>query len=686
MTRAWPVFLPLALCMRAHAQDAVSITAAFDTARWLPPETEIAFTLSRPLQPMDGRLAVLVGGLDVSALLTAVGDRTVYRPRTLPLPSGEHEVAVYVVRGADEWLELARWPLRVLKAGGFKKASLVPRLTFNNKGQVAAGQTPAAEPVQRTRFQDFAGNFGMQTVLERVGWAVRSQSNYMGVSRREEALRFGQKGVGAPRIDLSDYLITIERGPLALRLGDVAFGTHRYLISGLQNRGVATDLAIARFARVSLAGLSGSRMVGWSDLFGIGRAQHRILSGNLALDLSPTRPGLAQLEAGVVDGRVLPEAGFTQGAVNDRELSRGAAFRLALQDPTQRARLEAGYTRSRFTNPADPLLAQGNQVVPVDPETRGAQYIDLNVNVLRNIAITDALPLNVRIVGRHERVDPLFRTVAMPGIKADLLQNLIEISGNLGAAALQVSHTRSHDNLDGIPTILSTRTRASQATVALPFASLVGRAPDWLPMLSGGLTRLHQFGLGTPSGSESFPAFVPDQISTTQTVSLLSQTATWKAQLQFNRSLQDNRQTQRERADFPTLARVVSLVLTPTPALTLALDLGSDAARAAERSEETDTRRAGGSLTWRPGSMLSFDTGLMYTRITDTPRTFLQSFTDARFELSSSLPLLRTRTASKNAQVFLRYGLHSSLRKEVAARVASTRNWTLNTGLTLSFF
>ena len=688
MPRACLVLVPLlVVCARAQAQDTLTIVAAFDTASWLTPESDLAFTLSRPLHNGDGRLVVFIGDLDVSALLERVGERVVYRPRPVTLPSGVHEVIVYLERRADEWNELARWPLRVLQRGGFEKADLVPRLAVNNKGQIAAGQEPVTEPIPRAAFQDFSANFGLQTVLERSGWAVRTQSNYIGVSRREEALRFAQKGVDAPRIDLSDYLITIERGPLALRLGDIAFGTHRYLISGLQHRGAATDLALARFAHISLAGLSGSRKVGWSDLLGIQRTQHRILSGNVALELFPSRPGLVHLDAGVVDGSVLPEAGFTQGAINDRETSRGAALRLMMQDPTQRVRLEAGYTRSRFGNPADPLLAQGIEIVRVRPETSSAQYIDLNLNVLRNVAITDALPVNVVVVGRHERVDPMYRTVAMPGIRADLLQNAVELTGTIGPASLQVSHSRSSDNLDEIPTILSTRTRSSQATIALPIATLIRKsAPGWLPQLSGGLSRLHQFGLGTPLGSEAFPAFVPDQLSTTQSLSLLSQAQTWRVQVQLNRSKQDNRQEQRELADFVSVTRALSIGVTPKPAFTLTIDLANDVANAAERAEATDTRRAGASIAWRPRSRLALDAGLLHARTTDTPRTFESTVTDARFELSSTVPLQRIGRNSQSAQLFFRYGRQLSSRTSGAAPEVTARNWTMNSGLTLSLF
>src|SRR5688572_6247592 len=105
MPRVWLVLVLLVVCSRARAQDTPSIVAAFDTANWLSPESDLAFTLSRPLHNRDGRLIVFIGDLDVSALLARDGVRVVYRPRTVALPSGEHQVIVYLERRADEWNE-----------------------------------------------------------------------------------------------------------------------------------------------------------------------------------------------------------------------------------------------------------------------------------------------------------------------------------------------------------------------------------------------------------------------------------------------------------------------------------------------------------------------------------------------------------------------------------------------------
>ncbi|MCI0436352.1 MAG: hypothetical protein L0271_22325, partial [Gemmatimonadetes bacterium] len=567
-----------------------------------------------------------------------------------------------------------------------EKLELVPRLSLNNKGQLAEGHEPDANQPPRAQFQDFSGNFGVQAVFERRGWRLRSQSNAIGASRQEEALRFGQMGADAPRIDLSDYLLTLERGPVVLRLGDVAYGAHRHLLSGLQHRGVATDVRLARFARVSLAGLSGSTVVGWSNLLGVTRAQHRIVSGNIALDLVPRHPGMVQLDGGWVDGSVLPQAGFAQGAVNDAEESRGSAIRFGLQDPSQRIRLDAGYARSRFVNPADALLAQGADLVPVQPETRDARYLNLNLELLRAVPFAHSLPLSATVAVHHERVAPLYRTVAMPGIRADNLQNTFELRASAGAASLQLSHTRSSDNLDGIPTILSTRLRASQANVSLPLASLLGAsAPTWLPMLTGGLGRVHQFGLGVPAGSETPETFVPDQVSTNGTLSAQVQGSFWQLLLQLNRSTQDNRQTGRESADFVNHTRGISLGVTPGRAFVLSLDLAQDVARSEERGEETTTNRINGSIVWTAATT-GAQAGVAAARVTDNPRTFRQNTFDVRVEVSQTVPVFGARAGRQPAQLFLRYANQLSLHALRGGERSTVRSWTLATGLSLSLF
>ncbi|HLA81978.1 MAG TPA: hypothetical protein VJP78_10250, partial [Thermoleophilia bacterium] len=255
----WPLLLcALAAPASASSQAGLSVAANFDAARPLAPHAPIELRLSRPLAAVDGRLAVFLGPLDLTALFTVTANRVHYRPGAIPLPSGEKELLVYTVSPNGEWQEIGRVQLRVLTPRGFEKAQLLPKITLNNKGQVLEGHDPAENRPPRPEFQDFSLNLGVQSEHVRNGWTVRTQSNFLGVTNRQEALRFGQRADAAPRFDLSDYLMTVERGHALISAGNLSYGSHRHIISGFEGRGLSTVLRVGSVASLTLAGLSGA--------------------------------------------------------------------------------------------------------------------------------------------------------------------------------------------------------------------------------------------------------------------------------------------------------------------------------------------------------------------------------------------------------------------------------------------
>src|SRR5262249_5532838 len=76
------------------------------------PKDRIELKLSRPLAAAEGKLAVMIGRTDVTALLETQPGAVSYSPR-LPLPAGETEVTVYLVSADQRWNEVSRLSLRV---------------------------------------------------------------------------------------------------------------------------------------------------------------------------------------------------------------------------------------------------------------------------------------------------------------------------------------------------------------------------------------------------------------------------------------------------------------------------------------------------------------------------------------------------------------------------------------------
>ena len=136
------------------------------------------------------------------------------------------------------------------------------------------------------------------------------------------------------------------------------------------------------------------------------------------------------------------------------------------------------------------MLSQGASLVEVRRTTRDAQYLELGVDVLQNYALTETQTATVTVQLRHERVDPLFRSVGAYS-QADRLFNQVEVQGVFGQATVQAVHARSEDNLDEIPSILKTLTRQSRFNARVP---LTDDPTEWLPTLTYSVDTTHQFG------------------------------------------------------------------------------------------------------------------------------------------------------------------------------------------------
>jgi hypothetical protein len=673
------------------AEPPLAVSASFDGAGWVRADSSIALGLSRLPSASEGRLVVLVGMTDLTPLFERTGTTLRYRARSLPLPSGESEVAIYLVAGS-KWTELARLPVKVLTPAGFTTSILKPSVSLTNKGQLAEGHSGSQPSPDPSTFQDFGFSSGMQTTHARGGWSLRTQSNFVGVSRRQEALRFGIRQDRAPKVDLSDYLVQLERGPASLSLGHVTEGTNRYLINSFASRGLEARFGNAR-ANLSLAALNGSSVVGWSNFTGLDNADHRVQSGTLNLELLPSRPGALHVDATLVSGSLLPQTSFTQGAVVDAEHSAGEGVQISAASPSQRLRFAAGFSRSRFENPAnDRELAGDTSVVPVLPENRGALYVEVGAGLLQNVHVPHLFATTLNAVYRRERVDPLYRSVAAQA-QADRLQDTYELNGSVGPFALQASQSRNHDNLDDVASILRTVNRLSAAQVSVAVASLLrqARRAELMPALTYGFNRVRQFGAGVPQNSDFSASHVPDQQSDVHNAAAAWQLGRWRLQYRFNQSAQDNRQAGRERADFFGVSNTVAIDVTARANLDIGIEGSTEHQTNREAAQTNRVRRAGGTLTWRATPLTTITAFASTNATRDDPLTSDAYNTEMRFELSRGFNLWRNPAGGgTRGQLFLRYGKTTGILWAFPAGTAFDRSargaWMLTSGLALRLY
>jgi hypothetical protein len=369
---------------------------------------------------------------------------------------------------------------------------------------------------------------------------------------------------------------------------------------------------------------------------------------------------------------------------------------LSASTPSQRLRGTAGYSRSRFDNPnRDAELQGGASVVPVQRETRGARYVELNAGLLQNARLPKLFATTLTAGYRHERVDPLYRSVAA-FVQADHLQNAFDLGGNLGALSVQFGHTRGNDNLDRLASVLTTHTRTSTAVATLPTAGLfrVRHGIAWWPQLSYGLNRTHQFGGGVPANSDFTATHVPDQVSAVHDASAAWQGQRWRFQYRYNRSDQDNRQVGRERADLEGAASTLSIGVAARANLDLSVDASEERQSNRELVQRTRVRRLGGSASWRATPLTTLTAVGSTNLSSDDPSTNDSDSDEARFELTRGFDLWRNRGGGgTRGQLFLRYANQSSSLRQLSLEapglppVRTVRAvWTLSSGASLRLF
>ncbi len=737
---AFPHAAAMAPTPAVAAAQELTVTASFAGKESVAPDEQIELLLNRPLQPSEGRLAVFVGQTDLTNLFTVTERGLNYGPNALPLPAGEAEVTVYLVSSSNDWRELTRFPLRVpapaataqpeaqpAAAGaspsaqpgqpeqrrrfGFDKFDIAPALNIGFKSQFAETHFPASNRPERTTFTDATVQGSLKTEMGRGQWSMQSQYQIAVSEFRKEALRFNQLGANAPKVDLANYLMQFQHGQQRFMAGHTTYGTNRHLITNFASRGLTLTFPLGSRSDFAVAALNGTNDVGWDNFFGIANRRHQILSGTFGFEFFPHRRGGLRFEAGLLNGWLQPRNSFNQGSINDAERSQGLSFRLLFTDKAQRLRFDGSLTRGRFTNPNDPLLNRGFDLVPVRETTRGARYVEVGYDLLKDFAVSSvptqtraqaqtpatARKLNLTLNLRHERVDPLFRSIGATQLQADRYQNQLELIGSFGEVSFNATHVRFNDNLAGIPSILKTFTRRNAFAANAPLATLLGNDPTqpspimlkWLPRVGYTFDRVHAFAAFVPiNGGFNDPSTIPDQVSLNQTFIAEWQTPQLRFSYRFNHSLQDNRQRGRERADLENFINGFTLEWSPLTTFELNFDVSAESATNRETARTDRTLRFGFGTRWQITPRAILNANFSTIGVGDVARTSRNR--NAEFDLQWSWRFQRgtqERFRKFQSVYFIRYAnRYVRAQNRIFGINTLTRLNTFNTGLNFIFF
>jgi len=661
--------------------------ARWEAERFVGSRTPLAFELSRALAAGE-RLALLVGATDVTGALRLQGRRAEYAPTALRLPTGATEAIAYVVTTDGRWTEIGRASLRVRSRAGLEQGAFSPSLDLASTGQLDQFVPEGAPPPERRAWQDLTLRLGVGGRAARDGWEIALQSNAVGASEQTQRLRYADRQDRAPTLDLADYQMQLRRGPLRAAVGNLSVGANRYLLAGYGSRGVSAGVQPHRAVSIDAAAVNGTNVVGWDNLIGVTNGDHRMMSTGIAVELVPSRPGALHVDVQALDGAILPRAGYTQGAVTDAERSRGYGVQLGLSDPSQRLRLGAGVTQSRFRNPSDPLLSGDTSVVATRAETRRARFGELVVQLLRDRTLFGTTRMSLGATARHERVDPLYRSVGA-FVQGDQQVDGGEVTGTIGALSIQGALSRGRDNLADIPSILTTRTTRRAVSLAAPVHGLIGvSARGWLPMAAFAWEGTAQAGDGVPLNSDFQASHVPDQVNRVSSASLTWTPPRLNFTYRWNESRQDNRQPGRERADLRTRVHAVQLALNGIPRITPALDGSVERQQLFETGAQLRTSRVGTLWQAQVTPTLAFSGNLSHMWSWDPFALRRSRNLELQGELSQGFTLYRATDAGTQGRLFVRYARTRAAFYPLIpdATLVPQLVWTISAGSSFRFF
>ncbi len=631
--------IPFFTANAGNDAETISVNADFSGREVLPTEN-IALTFNREIKSNEGRVAVFIGDTDLTSLFVFNGQTAEYKPRFAPLPVGESVLTVYLVAPDGNWKTLAELPLKVKAEETAaventetqsqpetttKKTSLefTPNVSLNFKGQNQTLTFPRESAPERNPFTDLAGQGSFVLKVSRRGWNFGSQFDLAGSSFQQEALRFGELKEEAPQIDLSSFLIELSKGRFKVNFGHVSFGSNRHLINSFSSRGISVTIPAGKQNEISFAAMNGTSIVGFGNFPGITRRKHSLVSTTFAREFFEKRPAGLRVEFSVMRGSLLPLTNLNQGEVNDAEKSLGFGFKVIGSDTQQRLRWEFGITRSKFTNPPDPLLEQNQEVTPIREVWRTARYGEISFDFIRNAKIWSDRTLKLTGTFRHEEIEPLYRSIGV-STQADRHQNQFEVTATLGGMNFTYGNLRDRDNLNNLASILKTLNRRQNAIFAFPMNSFFtpSKPIKWLPQISYTYDFVHQFGAFLPVNGEFRDlSQVPDQKNFAHAFNAVWQfSEKFNIAYRYNRAFQDNRQPGREIADFRSAVNAFTVGTKPFKDLDLDFELSQERQKNFEQPRIDRTFRFGTKAVWRTPFLKNsvFNTNISTTLAGDT--------------------------------------------------------------------
>jgi len=666
----------------------------FDDGKWLGVSDGITLVFDRIPDPAEGFLSVFVDNTDMTALFTIEGQTDlVYPGGVILLTPGDHEVIVFLNKGPEDWVEIARLPMQVLTESGFESGEITPRLDVAVNSQNKFNFEKDATKPDRLTFQDTELQAGLTTRHVRGDLEITTSVNISGFSNRQQALRFDERGADTPKYDLNDYLVEVQKGNSNFQLGSVSYGSNPLLISNVSNRGMVASHRINDRLDASFSSMNATSIVGYDNIIGMENINdHNITAGTIGFEFIKDRPGGLRAEVTYMTASKQNETNFNTGEVVDSEKSNGYGISLLGSNSSGRLRGNIYYAESEYVNPSDTIIDPNGDVLATTEETDAAYSLGVAYELFQNYQIGEDNFFNLTIGYNRDKASPLYQSIGA-FVTPDSITDQYSISGNFNSISAQYTYIGSQDNIDDIATLLQTKTITNSFSLNVPFNSMFQTESFikyFLPSASYSMNTVRQKTGNDPAGATSGfngGSHLPRQFNRDHNLSLSWSGSNWSAGYNYSTSFQNNQQVGRSNDDFKNFGHDFSFSISPIDTLNLNLSYSKVKNKdvAASNTGFTDTYSS--NMDWRFHEDWSFNANFTHT-IQDDDLGLTESINNnGQAQLNWNFQIPSWGGTKLPASLFTRYSFQESESEDTSfAFATSARTWAVNTGLSISFF
>ncbi len=377
------------------------------------------------------RLAMELDGTDITRMLRREGDLVVYRPVT-PLAFGEHELRVVEYLPEGDLEEIAAWTLEVRASRAFREQSSKLSGTLTVARKLALHESRSWSPMVSAE-----GSLKLNASASDAEWRATAAG---GLIYRNPA------GESARPLDLTDFLLRLERGALGLSVGHFS-PLQGSLISGATKyRGVGLDYGEndRRRLRLGLFATRADSVSGFEQGLGVSDPGNRMAGGRFTFFPMIDAPQRLVLQGIVFTGESPTDGDAVFGGEHG-QTGRGWSLKAGSKLLDGKLALSGEFARTRWDADGSAALAR--------PESDSAWVVGASWKD----AGSGKQPLEWALELRHGEVGPAFKSLMAPENQSDQRATSVGLAFRRGAWQWGGNWLHVRNNVDDAPDLPTSR-------------------------------------------------------------------------------------------------------------------------------------------------------------------------------------------------------------------------------------